>query len=266
MRNALRILLSAAALAVALRPATTDCAYAAEGTITATPPPQTVPGGEQGLVGYWRFDERKGAAAQDSSTYGHDGHVYGAAWAKGVAGSALAFNGVSDYVTVPSPGRELKTKAVSVEAWIQSTGTNTNATLVFAGHESLDFGIWIQGGRFFAGLWNSAGTQYSAIAASGPTPGRWYHVAMTCDFERGKVIKLYINGVLNCTCTATGEDVPPAVETRPVTLSLNATAAPPPLSRSFSAVGPNSSSRLAPRATPPARAASPPAPTGSRNP
>jgi hypothetical protein len=103
-----------------------------------------------------------------------------------------------------SPGSGITDKAVSVEAWIQSTGNNVNANLVFAGPESPDFGIWIQGGRFFAGIWNSAGTQFSAISASSPTPGQWFHVAMTCDFDAGKVVKFSINGILNCKSAATG--------------------------------------------------------------
>ena len=171
-----------------------NCAYAAE----------AAPGGEQGLVGCWSFDESKGNTAKDSSKNGNDGEITGAGWTKGASGSALEFNGVNDYANMRCPGSGTTDNAVSVEAWIQSTGNNVNANLVFAGPESLDFGIWIQGGRFFAGLWNSAGTQYSAISANSPTPGQWYHVAMTCDFNADKVVKFYINGKLDCTCAATG--------------------------------------------------------------
>jgi len=178
--------------------------YAADVSNAAKSPAEAVPGGEQGLVGYWRFDEGKGDAAKDSSKNRNDGTITGAKWAKGVMGSALQFNGATDYVSIGSPGSGIIGKVVSVEAWIQSTGNNVNANLVFAGPESHDFGIWIQGGRFFAGIWNSADTQYSAISASSPTQGQWYHVAMTCDFNADKIVRCYINGKLDCTCAATG--------------------------------------------------------------
>lgn len=161
-------------------------------------------GGETGLVGCWSFDEGDGNAVKDSSKSGHDGALSGAKRVKGVVGSALEFNGLSDFANVSIPGSGLVDKAVSVEAWIQSTGNNVNANLVFAGPESLDFGIWIQGGRFFAGIWNSDGAQCSAVSPSGPTPGQWYHVAMTCDFNTDKTVKLYIDGKLISTNPAVG--------------------------------------------------------------
>ena len=162
------------------------------------------PGGEPGLVGCWSFNEGDGNAVKDTSKSGHDGAISGARRVKGVVGSALEFNGTSDFANVSSPGSGLVDKAVSVEAWIQSTGNNVNANLVFAGPESLDFGIWIQGGRFFAGIWNSDGAQCSAVSPSGPTPGQWYHVAMTCDFNTDKTVKLFIDGKLISTNPAVG--------------------------------------------------------------
>jgi len=165
------------------------------------------PGGDPGLVGCWSFDEGEGNAVKDSSKSGHDGAVSGSRRVKGVVGNALEFNGVSDFANLSSPGSGLVDKAVSVEAWIQSAGNNVNANLVFAGPESLDFGIWIQGGRFFGGIWNSDGAQCSAVSPSGPTPGQWYHVAMTCDFNTDKTVKLYIDGKLISTNPAVGSAI-----------------------------------------------------------
>ena len=193
-----------AVLDAGLQLAAIHCANAAEESKAATTPSQAVVGGEQGLVGYWSFDEGTGNAVKDGSKKGNDGAITGAKWAKGVFGGALEFNGVNDYANMRCPGSGITDKAVSVEAWIQSTGNNVNANLVFAGPEGLDFGIWIQGGRFFAGVWNSEGAQYSAISPSSPTPGLWYHVAMTCDFNADKVVRFYINGILSCTSAATG--------------------------------------------------------------
>jgi hypothetical protein len=170
-------------------------------------PAMIAPGEDKGLVGHWRFDEGNGKAAMDSSKHGNAGVITGAKWAKGVVGTALDFNGANSFVNIPSPGKALPDKAVSVEAWIQATGNNVNASLVCAGPESLDFGIWIQGGNLQAGIWNSAGAQYSAISSCSPTPGRWHHVAMTCDFAAGGVLKLYIDGRLRRTNAVAGTGI-----------------------------------------------------------
>ena len=133
MRKVLHAIISVATLSSATWVTAINRAHAAE----------AAPSGEPGLVGCWSFDEGDGNAVKDSSKSGHDGSISGAKRVKGVVGSALEFNGVSDFANVSSPGSGLVDKAVSVEAWIQSAGNNVNANLVFAGPESLDFGIWI---------------------------------------------------------------------------------------------------------------------------
>jgi hypothetical protein len=188
----LHAILSAAVLAAVLQAPAITCADGAG--IDA----------EQGLVGYWNFDEGAGTAVHDHSPSGADGHITGATWAKGIRGGALEFDGVDDFVSVRHPGSGATDKAITVEAWIQPTGSNVNANLVCAGPESLDFGMWIQGGRLVGGLWNSTGTQFSATSAGGPTPGRWCHVAMTCDLDAGKTVALYVNGIPSGTIAATG--------------------------------------------------------------
>ena len=189
--------------AISLRLALT-LLLASAGLLRAAESPQSAPSVEPGLVGYWNFDEGDGTAVKDSSKCGHDGAVSGAKWVKGAVGNALKFNGVTDFANMRCPGSGVIDKAVSVEAWIQSAGNNVNANLVFAGPESLDFGIWIQGGRFFAGIWNSDGAQCSVVSPGSPTPGQWYHVAMTCDFNADKTVKLYIDGKLSCSSAAVG--------------------------------------------------------------
>ncbi|MEI6705198.1 MAG: LamG-like jellyroll fold domain-containing protein, partial [Deltaproteobacteria bacterium] len=204
MRKGLHWIFSTVVLAAGLSFTVINCAHAADDPNSVKSPAETAPAGDQSLVGYWRFDEGSGDAVKDSSKSGNAGVISGAKWTKGVFGNALKFNGVNDYANIRCPGNGLIDKAVTVEAWIQSTGNNVNANLVFAGPESLDFGIWIQGGRYFAGIWNSEGAQHSATSQNSPTLDQWYHVAMTCDLAADKVIKFYINGKLNCSTTATG--------------------------------------------------------------
>lgn len=57
----------------------------------------TVVAAEKGLVGYWSFDEGKGAVARDSGR-GHHGRIHGAVFEKSPKGHALRFDGVDDFV------------------------------------------------------------------------------------------------------------------------------------------------------------------------
>ena len=54
---------------------------------------------DDGLMGYWNFDEGQGSVAYDLSGGGHDASIYGAVFTDdGISGSALSFDGVNDYV------------------------------------------------------------------------------------------------------------------------------------------------------------------------
>ena len=53
------------------------------------------------LVGAWLFDDNAGNSASDLSQNGFDGEINGAAWDKGIFGSALSFDG-DDWVSIAS--------------------------------------------------------------------------------------------------------------------------------------------------------------------
>ena len=56
-----------------------------------------------GAVLYLPFEAGRGTLARDYSNYGNNGTIYGAQWVAGKFGRALSFDGVDDYVEVPSP-------------------------------------------------------------------------------------------------------------------------------------------------------------------
>ena len=57
---------------------------------------------QNGLVGYWRFDEGSGSIAYDYSGNGNNGTlINGPTWVDGILGKALEFDGVNDYVNIP---------------------------------------------------------------------------------------------------------------------------------------------------------------------
>jgi hypothetical protein len=71
-----------------------------------------------GLVGYWNFDEGSGSIAHDSSGNGNDGNIYSASWTTGVSGSALNYDGLDDYVDIGSVDRIRTNTPKSVFAWV----------------------------------------------------------------------------------------------------------------------------------------------------
>jgi len=73
------------------------------------------------LVGWWQFDDGSGAVAGDSSGYGNDGDLRGdPQWVAGYSNSALAFDGVDDYVEVPHSEALTVDNEVTVMAWINA--------------------------------------------------------------------------------------------------------------------------------------------------
>jgi hypothetical protein len=74
-----------------------------------------------GLVGWWKFDEGSGTVAYDSSGNGNDGSLTnGPTWTAGKIGGALSFDGLNDFVYVPSI-RSVNGGGVTFAVWIKPT-------------------------------------------------------------------------------------------------------------------------------------------------
>lgn len=70
------------------------------------------------LVGYWSFDDPANPGRDDSGN-GNDGTVYGATWiTPGKVNSALSFDGVDDYVDVPSAANLRVIEGFTVATWV----------------------------------------------------------------------------------------------------------------------------------------------------
>ena len=54
-----------------------------------------------GLVGYWSFDEVDGNIVPDESGYESYGVNHGATWVDGYSGKDFDFDGLDDYILVP---------------------------------------------------------------------------------------------------------------------------------------------------------------------
>ena len=70
----------------------------------------------------WPMNEGSGNKINDATGNSYTGTILGATWKSGINGSALNFDGVNDYVQIPS---SLKTpNAITVEAWIKADDLN----------------------------------------------------------------------------------------------------------------------------------------------
>jgi len=80
------------------------------------------------LLCWWKFDEKSGSIASDSSGNGRDGTLMGdPQWVGGYYGGALNFGGDGDHVVDADAGDYLNgLEAVTVCVWIKSDVTDTD--------------------------------------------------------------------------------------------------------------------------------------------
>lgn len=149
-----------------------------------------------GPVAHWRFDEGSGSTAADSSGNGNLGTVEGGAtWIAGKRNGALAFDGSTGVVRVPS-SPTLEPQAVTVSAWVKRSGSPGNYKYILGKGAlaclSASYGLYSgpEGGLVF---YVADGADYSRSPDAGPAvwDGAWHHVAGTFD---GASVRLFVDG------------------------------------------------------------------------
>jgi len=193
-----------------------------------------------GLVGYWTFDEGVGIVANDVSGNGNTGSINGATFALGHANTALSFDGTSDVIVPDAPS--LNVQSFTLSAWVFPTVVDSDVDII-VNKEAVgpfiiqyEFGIrgtgapgqgtipvgnlafhiggvggWLNGWPNDYGGWVDA---YGAVPLNA-----WSHVAITYD---GSTAKTFINGVLTRTVSGLSGSV--SVSTGP--LKIGARSSP----------------------------------------
>lgn len=156
--------------------------------------------GSQGLVAHWAADEGSGTTAADRSGFGNNAAVSGAAWATGLTGPALSFDGVNDYASVSNFG-VTPGSAFTLSAWIKAPEARTVAREILAkGPENAGhFSLYIDTDGILKFYAPEIGRLSSGYVVD---DDEWHHVAVMVD--SGVSARFYLDGVLVSVFAASG--------------------------------------------------------------
>ncbi|HIG97702.1 MAG TPA: LamG domain-containing protein [Candidatus Aenigmarchaeota archaeon] len=154
----------------------------------------------------------------DATRYGNNGTISGANCSAAVLGrmdSGCEFDGIDDYIEVAASGSLSVRKDVTLEAWVYPLAgfTGDYRAIIYAGADGNSYNLLTNTGDGNLRAWFGGNALNSNTSLQA---GTWSHVAATFD---NTTIKLYINGILDNSSSASGS----IVTGRPVTIgSVNA--------------------------------------------
>jgi len=147
------------------------------------------------LVGYWKFDEGAGNKAYDSSSYGNDGTINGTPnWVAGQIGTALDFDGSTDFVEIPHSDSLSITEQITIAAWtnMRSNASGEMAIVSKGGWAANNLPYELTetpGDVIFWQFYDNEGRD--TCSPDSPAVSEWHHIVGTYD---GTIFKCYIDG------------------------------------------------------------------------
>ncbi len=161
----------------------------------------------QGLIGYWKFDETGGTTVRDYSAYGRDGTYVGnpvpdidaADTIKYNNPRSLEFDGVGDYININQPilSTTDPNQPYTISVWARTVTGDGLVTQYSSATPSDRFGIRINGGKF---VYWKGGANIAASAAD-VDDGIWHHLTAVKSGSGANQVTLYIDGVADGTGT-----------------------------------------------------------------
>jgi chitodextrinase len=163
-------------------------------------------GGTPGLVAAYGFDGGSGSTLADDSGNGNTGTIQGAAWVAGKSGSALSFNGSSNWVTVADSASLDLTSAMTLEAWVKPSalGTSWRTAVVKEAAGTLAYGLYAHDGGPGPSAHAIVTSDMYATTSSTLPVGAWTHLAATYDGSR---LTVWINGTVAGSVALSGNVV-----------------------------------------------------------
>ncbi len=170
-------------------------------------------GVEDGLLGYWRFNEGSDTVANNTATNAFHGTLINApAWVEShapvslepIAANGLKFNGTSGSVEV-NHHNDLNGYPFTASAWFRTTNGAANVQGIVSKYADGTGNGWtlvVQNGRLRGFYYRNFSNRALDVTSAGSVAdGAWHHAAMTVDLSGGK---LFLDGVLVGSNTWTG--------------------------------------------------------------
>jgi hypothetical protein len=158
----------------------------------------------EGLVGYWNFDENSGSVVIDYSGFNHHGTLQNTVYSSGKYNYALTFNGINSTVSLGN-NLNLTGYALTVSAWINPTVNNSwNQYAIFsikddASHRIVALGL-SSSGNLRTDLWDSSGVQHTSTSDLTLNTGQWYLVG--CIYN-GTHLSTFVNTTIKSVTVST---------------------------------------------------------------
>lgn len=198
-------------------------------------------GNENGLVGYWRFDEGSGQIIHDRSSFQNHGkrgfsdasETFDPAWVLSPwqppnpndEDFALQFDGTDDLVQINDVNGSLDLNDFTLEAWVWRMEENKTEEIIHKGgvgenpSVNTNYAILFREDNLARAHFEYADSRN--VEAVGTTPiqtNRWYHMAGVRS-SADNSLKIYVNGVLDAPPLKT--ELPPNQQDSPVRLGAN---------------------------------------------
>jgi len=140
------------------------------------------------LTGYWPFDgDLKDKAGTSNGTFVGGTAVY----QPGQVAQAISFDGVDDYVDIPSPTNPA---IYTISAWVKPAKTIAAGVITRTDasgpNTSWSHQLRIEGGVFHHYLW--VGAERHVAGTTTIVPDTWYHVTIAA--QNNGPMRLYVNG------------------------------------------------------------------------
>lgn len=141
------------------------------------------------LVGWWRFNEKSGTVAADSSGGGRNGTLTAPlpVWSSGWFDGAIRFSGeLNQSVTVADNSALNPTAAITISAWAYALDWNGNRRFVQKGNNDNQYRLLAENGKL---VWDLSNV--GRVEADLPEAERWFNV--TATYNRS-MMRLYVDG------------------------------------------------------------------------